>query len=176
MTKAHDKRVKASLEASRLANRAERLEIERRRREAESERASALLVLRELCGLYGDNSWTDDTPFATILADYLARPLADEMQQARRYLAGLQARIRRQEEQLAAPSASVAPVPIERPTLVDPDHEARVEAIRDRSGSQYRARCRCGWASALARTEREAEAAADAHQARYRARNRQSHG
>jgi hypothetical protein len=170
VTKANDRRVKASLERTRLALKTEQLEIEKRRREQSREREQALPMLRLLCGLYGDNDWPDETPLAEILEHHLAVPLGVHMNEIRGYVAELQKNLgvsRRKSRASTTPSPDTAaaqrPTPI-RPTVVpQPEHRCIVVASELRGQRGYRATCICNWRSPHEATESMATLDAERH-------------
>jgi hypothetical protein len=148
VTKANDRRVKTALERTRLALKAEQLEIEKRRREQSREREQALPMLRLLCGLYGDNDWSDELPLAQILEDHLATPLAAQMADVRHYVDELKRRLGRAEaSQRVKPPEAPAPTPIRPDLAPQPEHRCIVVASELRGQRGYRATCICSWRS-----------------------------
>jgi hypothetical protein len=155
MTNANDKRVKASLERTRLKLKAEGLDLERRRREYLLERDEAIVALRLICERYGDNRWDDDLPLKEILEGHLADPLAERLQVLIRRLKTLEeAAVRPQGPPVAtqAPQASQAsPVPA-GPRLLEPVRHS-VITVRDQDRTTgrigWKASCVCTWYSGL---------------------------
>jgi hypothetical protein len=170
-TKANDRRVKTALERTRLALKAEQLDIEKRRREQSRERELALPVLRLLCGLYGDNDWPDETPLPEILEGHLAAPLGAQMTQIRAYVSGLQQDLararhvnpRKPPETPENPREVPTPTPL-RPTLVpQQEHRVKVVPAELRGERGFRAACVCGWRSPLQAAEATALVLSEAH-------------
>jgi len=48
----------------------------------EKERAETLMLLRELCGDFGDNDWPDNLHLVDIIEKHLIRPLVNRLQEA----------------------------------------------------------------------------------------------
>lgn len=152
MTNANDKRVKASLERTRLRLKAEGLELERRRRDYLLERDEAIAALRVLCERYGDNDWGDELPLREVLEAHLAAPLADR-------LAGVGHRMRALERQVDAALRAAATVPATVPPRPIPParpaggHDFAIQASTLRGQAGHRAVCTCTWRSPLELTE-----------------------
>lgn len=179
MTKANDRRVKVSLERTRLALKAEQRQLDDQRRQLYGERQAAILALREACGAYGDNAWTDDLPLDRIIRDHLLAPLAREMAEVRSYTRGLLARTSRAEQRLTrtvtaqpAPPAPAPPRPTPlRPTPVpEPVHRVLVVTSELRGERGYRANCVCSWVSPWISSEATAIVAGQRHQDDQQAR------
>jgi hypothetical protein len=168
MTKANDRRVKMALEQTRPALKSESQDLEKRRREYGREREQLVAALRIICGLYGDNSWTEETPLPVVVEQHLGAVLAREMRAVREHVADLEARVRRAESAfkpgagepiLAAP----APTPL-RPTLLpEIRHNPLVVPFELRGERGFRIACTCPWRSPFFTTQEGAQVAGQAH-------------
>lgn len=155
MTKAEERRVRASLERARVKLKERQLELEtaertlaREREDFRKERADALVLLRLLCeqrGLAFD--WEDEVPLVEVIERlFPVQPV------------------------VPVPEASPRPLrPTPLPTI---EHRLVVVPAQDRTRRGYGARCTCGWVSAVEATEEGALLAAGAHDARMAASRR----
>jgi hypothetical protein len=165
MTRAHEQRVKNSLERTRVKLKQREIELlaaekalTRDNASALIERAETIALLQLLCEQHGlDRRWDPKAPLPEIIERHLLGPLLEQ-----RTAAPPTAPVRAPTAPAATPRPKLAPTAPEKPprrlqALPPSVHRVMVVEAQDQAGRRGSScRCTCGWISWIAPTAAEA--------------------